>query len=204
MSPHLAPSALLQTTIRLWRSCRNAFLVLTCCISPALRRKRATYGRNRPPCFPHTAKVLMYAYVLASCQDPDDNQRLSLAAASEWLELIGRLVFLGSLPQNAFRKITESEESVRRERRAISQREPLLTSSELKIEVAKVTRYRSRASSPLRPPHRERLYAEREKASIGASPSGGKGTAGGIDYRECLRREQEKTDCSQSHGESDR
>ena len=95
-----------------------------------------------PPCPPHAIRVLIYSYVLAAAQDPDENQRMSLSSALPWMGPIGKLVFLGSRSQDPlFARITEAESAARTEWPAMSQRGPMSTMSEIVMECGKNLRY---------------------------------------------------------------
>ena len=73
--------------------------------------------RTKPlPCFSNAVKVLMYSYVLASAQDPDDQQWLNLSAAFAWLDPIDHLIRRGSRSHDPlFARITEAEALARKE-----------------------------------------------------------------------------------------
>ena len=84
----------------------------------------------------------MYSYVLASVQDPDDQQRINLSSALARMGPIEHLIRLGVRSQGSlFAKITDAEAARRREWLAISQRGPPRDLSGATYESSKMFRY---------------------------------------------------------------
>ena len=102
---------------------------------PSTTARKNDVRMKSPPCFAHTIRVLMYSYVLASSQDPDENQWISLSSALAWLEPLGKLVCLGSRSQDSlFARLSEVGSAARREWLAMSQRDPMQTLSDVILE----------------------------------------------------------------------
>ena len=110
--------------------------------APGASAEKSDIWMQSSPCFPHTVEVLMYSYVLASVQDPGDQQWLNLSAAFAWLDTIDYLVRLGSRSQDPlFARITEAESLARNEWLAEAQRGPLATLSDITHVVSLGFRY---------------------------------------------------------------
>ena len=175
--------------------------------APMTQARKNDLWMKSPPCFAHTIKVLMYSYVLASAQDPDENQWLSLSSALLWLEPVEKLACLGSRSQDPlFAKISEVEAAARKEWLAMSQRDPMQTLSEVIVESLRNIRY------PLPSEFVPKLSAEQQRkrswlsdSSAGASASTytgapamsfpkskGKGSLGADAARAALLGEEQK------------
>ena len=110
--------------------------------APGASAKKSDVWVKSLPCFPHTAKVMMCSYVIASAQDPDGQQWLNLSAAFAWLDPVDYLVCLGSRSQDPlFARITEAESLARNEWLAEAQRGPLATLSDITHVVSLGFRY---------------------------------------------------------------
>ena len=134
-----------------------------------LARKKTIYGCSHRSASSTRSKFLMYSYALASAQDPDGDQWLSSPSALMWVEPIGKLVCLGRRSQGPlFARLSEVESATRKERLAMSRRDPMQTLSEVITESLRNVRY----PLPSEFPPRHTADQQRKRSRQTDSPEG--------------------------------